>query len=326
MADPPRTVRAPILETAPADLVTGILFTADPRTGKSVLMKRMRGDAIARRDRMMVLDLSGGDELESTEWQALRVPGYEVAILDPPMTDSWGWIFSRLIETETARLYMAGKIFPDIKGDQSPYFNLNARDVFFAVLCILAHFKGDCDLHDAIRLAYNLGLLGYLADLIPHLGDPVRRFGDTKGAHDVMSTVRMRLAPLKPVAALMSKATKKVDLLNHPGAVVLVGRNRDAPVWKTLYSLVFDLFAVERLERPRPDFFWIFFDEFRQLDPVNCLSALLRMGGKTNTIVAATLHSVNRMYDRYSEYHGKEILNLFGRKVFLKTGCPDTAR
>lgn len=321
-----RTVRMPVREIDPRLMATGLLTVGSPRTGKSIFLKRLRGDAIARHDPMVVLDLSGGDELESVEWQAAKYGVPEVAIFDPQMEDSWTWDFPDLTATDAARWHVSGKVFPDIKGDQSPFFNLNARDVYFTDLCVLNHFGGDYTFADSIRLAFNLGLLGRLADLVPHLGDPVRRFGDTKSAHDIMSTVRMRLAPLRPMAALLEKATRKIDLFNLRCPLVLVGRDRDAAVWSKLFSLVLDLMADERLEAPRPDPLWFFLDEFRQLEELRALSPLLRRAGKTNTIVAASLHSVNGMYARYGEHEGKEILNLFGRKVFFQTGCPDTAR
>lgn len=323
---PPRTVRAGGEENDPFSMSTAFLLVGDPGTSKSIQAKILAGDVIDRGDPIVALDFSGGDELAHIEMRAARHPDYPVQVMDLRYTDSSKLRLKPLISTETSRLYYANKIFPDIKGDQSPYFNLNARDVFFTALCVLDHFGGESEDADAIRLCYAPRLLGHLADQIPHLGDPVRRFGDTKSAHDVMSTVRMRLAPMRPLAALALKCTKTIDIDNLKGATVIVVRDRDAVVMGRMASLFVDFVADMRLDTPRQDLLWVFLDELRQAEPLRSLSALLRRGRKCSTNVVMTMQSVNGVIDRYGAEVAKELFYLAGRVAALRVTCLDTAR
>jgi hypothetical protein len=312
--------------TDPFSCTTGVAFFGSPGTGKSVLMEALLGDVIQRGDPAIVTDLSGS-ETDVVEWKASLVGGYPVDIFDPFVIGSGKIWFPDLVRSESGRMYFASKIFPDIANDPQPFFNLSARELFFVALCVLAHYcPDDWELADVVRLVFNRELFAWLAARVKHIGDPFAALGDSKGAHDVHATARMRLAPLKTIAALMLKCDRKIDILRPKGAVVLRARDRDMPALERLLAFIFDVVADYRLEEPRQDLLWMFMDEVRQLAEMACLSSIMRRGRKCGIVPVLGIHEIDGIFARYGKEKGAEILALIARKVFLRQGSERQAR
>ena len=312
------------LARGPARLATGTLFVGKSGSGKSVLIKKMLADVLALGEPLAALDLA--DELH--DFLASRAPpGTQVRVVGGYHEGDAKIDLGPLLRSETDRRRFALKVFPDVKNDPQPFFNLSARELFFQAVCVLAFFgPGKAELADVLRLVFNRRLLSALGKLVPGVGDPFADLGDKDTAKDVYATALARLRPLSVIAALWLRCRSSVDVLAAEGATVFAWRDRDAVALEAMYAFAFDAMIEHRLSSQFADRLWCFLDEFRQLAPLECVPNVARRGRKSAVCLVASLHEVTGLYDRYGKDRAEELLGLFDHKVFLKIGSPITSR
>jgi hypothetical protein len=307
------------------DFPKRILVVGESGSGKTALFKRFQKFLP---DMGMTVYLTDNAN-EMTNFYRVNLPA-SIPILPISMKygDGVGLDIAAMLPTEADRQRFAWKMVPDIKGDSAPFWNNAARLVLensANTLHTLSPKK--YLLADIVRICMKPALQSVLSKLAG-LGDPYELFGNNDSKRDVQVTLFTKLKPLSLFAAVDMRCTKRITLPLSVGPGVLVMEMDDtfSTALSSVYSFIFDTLADRYLSTQSTDPVVFVVDEFRELQPLECIEKIARRGRKSGVSLVLSMHEITGIYDRYGKDKAEELLGLLNHKIFLRIGSPSTAK
>ena len=277
--------------------------------------------------RALIYD-SKQDVLSALAGMKLRCP---VVTLNPFDQRSKAWDIASDVTSPAAALQVATVLVPEDNGNNR-FFSDAARDLLAAtMLSFIESSPGSWSLADVVfgmrsgeRLRSILARSERGRDLIEAY------FSEEKTLRNILATLRSRLAPFEPIAAMWSRASEIVSLKSWvSGEFVLVLASNEAVrapldainrvIFKRLTELVL---AVGESKTRRS---WFFLDEVREAGKLPGLTSLLTKGRSKGACAVLGFQDVAGMKEAHGEHLANEIIGQCSNKAILRLESPETA-
>jgi hypothetical protein len=321
---PPRPhTRLAAWDIAHADLPKRILVAGESGGGKTSVLKAF----IAPLPSMGVVTYLTDSAGEMVDYFRVKSgPGVPIYPVGMKYADTVGINSAALTTTEADRQRFAQKFFPDIKADPAPFWNNASRlalENAMHALDVLS--KSTALLADVVRVCLNPPLQTILSGMAG-LGDPYALYGNNDSKRDVQVTLATKLKPLSLFAAVDLRCTKRISLPITEGVMVMEMDDTFSTALSSVYSFIFDTLSDRYLSTQSTDPVAFIVDEFRELEPLDCIQKIARRGRKSGITLVLSMHEINGIYDRYGKDNAEELLGLLNHKIFLRIGSPSTAK
>ena len=255
----------------------------------------------------------------------------EYVTLNPFDTRAVAWDIARDVTSPATALQVATILIPE-EGGSNRFFSDAARDLVTAtMLSFIDRSPGRWRLADIVFGMRSKDRLARLLSGTP-LGEDVLElyFEEERTLRNILATVRSRLAPFEPIAAMWTKADRSVSLADWVnGEFVLVLASNEAVrtpldainrvVFKRATELVL---AMEESSRRRT---WFFLDEVREAGKLPGLSALLTKGRSKGACVVLGFQDIAGMKEAHGEHLASEIVGQCSNKALLRLESGETA-
>ena len=223
----------------------------------------------------------------------------------------------------------ATNLLPLEKGTTQPFFVNAAQDLLTGVFMALNATKpGSWILLDVVRAMKSPEKLRALLRTTPDGRDLLATYidHDSRVAANILATGRTKLAPFETVAALWSRATKKVSLVDwattkDPYVIVLGTDDASAATLRPLMQAVFQRAAeliTGRVEEEPPDQSFFFLDEVRVAGRLRGLDSLLLKGRSKSARVVLAAQDVEGLMSVYGDKEARELLGMCGNVALLR--------
>lgn len=256
-------------------------------------------------------------------------PGCPVKILDPFDRRSTRWAIAKDATTPAVCLQIAETLVR-VEPGPNQFFSLAGAEVLAGVLVAL-HLErpGGWDLRDVILAMRDPeGLKGLLARR-PETAGPLAHFAEPRTLANILSTVRVRMAQLEPIAAAWAKADDEVSLAEWAaGEMVLVlGNDETSRVCLDALNRAILRRSVELvLSGPEVDVWRTLYvlDEVAQMGRLDCLSPLLTKGRSKGAAVVLGFQDMDGLRAVYGNT-ADEVVGQCATKALLRVESPATA-
>lgn len=302
-------------------------------SGKSLTLKRLMREALGAAKlgsdvRAVVYDAKteAPSELDSLD---LDVP---VVYLNPFDQRGVQWDMSADITSPVAALQVASIFIPEEEGSSNRYFTDTARDLFREVMMSFIRAGASWTLRDLVLAMRSKEALTEVLEKSPEGAELLAMHGgDARAFHNVLSTLRSRLMPFEPIAALWSRAKQKVSLRDWvAGEMVLVLGNDDSAraamdaVNRVIFQRLVELSLKQPNSKTRRS--WYFLDEVREAGKLDGLSQLLNKGRSRGCCVALGFQDIHGMKAVYGPEVALELLGQCSQKALLRLESEATAK
>ncbi len=308
------------------------LFLGTTGSGKTLSIKRMMAEALADLgaapdQRALVYDPKQ-DQLSFLH--GLGLPS-QVVTLNPFDRRSASWAIAQDVTGPAAALEVAAIFIPEERS-HNRFFSDAARDLLCEVMKAFILQSPRCwTLRDVIAATRSLNALWSVLSCSPDGRQAFESyFADERTAANVLATLRSRLAPLSPIAALWSKADTAVSLeewAREDFVLVLGSSERVRTALDTLNRVIFkravELVLSQSESRTRRN--WFFLDEVREAGKLDGLSTLLTKGRSKGASVVLGFQDVEGMKAAYGDRLGNEIMAMCSNKAILRLESAETA-
>lgn len=256
-------------------------------------------------------------------------PGCPVKILDPFDRRATRWAIAKDATTPAVCLQIAETLVR-VEPGPNQFFSLAGTEVLAGVLVSL-HLErpGRWDLRDVILAIRDSEGLKALLARRPETAGPLVHFAEPRTLANILSTVRVRMAQLEPIAAAWAKAEDEVSLAEWAaGEMVLVlGNDETSRVCLDALNRAILRRSVELvLSGPEVEGWRTLYvlDEVAQMGRLDCLSPLLTKGrskGASVVLGFQDMDGLRAVYDKAAD----EIVGQCATKALLRVESPATA-
>ena len=308
------------------------LFVGTTGSGKSVhigsLMARALRQIEPGSDQRAVIYDAKQDVLSLLHGMGLRCP---VVTLNPFDARSAAWDIAKDVTGPASAIQAATILIPEESGNNR-FFSDAARDLLAGVmLAFIQTAAGAWTLGDIVFALRAKDRLRCVLKRTPQGEELIDAyFAEGKVLHNILSTLRSRLAPFEPIAAMWSRSEQKVSLRDWiAGEFVLVlGSNESvrAPldaINRVIVKRLVELLLSQPESRARRS--WVFLDEVREAGRLPGLSSLLTKGRSKGAAVVLGFQDVSGMKEAYGEHLATEIMGMCSNKAILRLESGETA-
>ena len=254
-----------------------------------------------------------------------------VVTLNPFDQRCKAWDIAADVTAPATALQVATILIPQETGNNQ-FFSDAARDLLAAtMLSLVENSPGAWSLADVIfgmrsqeRLRSILARTEQGRDLLDIY------FTEEKTLRNILATIRSRLAPFEPIAAMWSRASSSVSLQEWvSGEFVLVLASNEAvrapldAINRIVFKRLAELILAQEESRSRRS--WFFLDEVREAGKLSGLTPLLTKGRSKGACVVLGFQDVAGMKDAHGEHLANEILGQCSNKAILRLESPETA-
>lgn len=255
----------------------------------------------------------------------------EYVTFNPFDTRSVAWDIARDVTAPATALQVATILIPEEAGNNR-FFSDAARDLVTAtMLSFIDRSPGRWRLADIVFGMRSKDRLAHLLSGTPHGRDLVDLyFEEERTLRNILATVRSRLAPYEPIAAMWTKADRSVSLndwVNGEFVLVLASNEAVRTPLDAINRVVFKratelVLAKEESSRRRT---WFFLDEVREAGKLPGLSALLTKGRSKGACVVLGFQDIAGMKEAHGEHLANETVGQCSNKALLRLESGDTA-
>ena len=254
-----------------------------------------------------------------------------IQILNPFDERSSAWEMGKDVTAPATALQVAMALIPTESGSNR-FFSDAARDLVTGIQISFIRSCSDAwTFRDVVLAATNRDRLRLVLERSQEGQDLLEGyFVEERTLNNIVSTLRARLAPLEPVAALWQRSKYRISLREWTeGESILVLGNDESVrgaidsinrvIFKRLTELV--LARSESDERRT----WFFLDEVREAGKLDGLSSLLLRGRSKGACVVLGFQDLEGMRQVYGNHGANEILGMCSHKAILRLESPETA-
>lgn len=256
-------------------------------------------------------------------------PAVPVRILNPFDARSTRWAIARDARSPAVCLQLAETLVRTEEGPNQ-FFSLAAVElVAGAMVALNLSCPGGWSLRDVILATRDREALYALLDRRPETRGALAHFAEERTLANILSTVRVRMAQLEPIAAAWDHAADEVSLDEWAvgESVLVLGNDETTRVCLDALNRAILRRAVELvLNGPEVDDWRTLFvlDEVAQAGKLDALSSLLAKGRSKGAAVVLgfqDLDGLRQVYDKGAD----ELVGQCGTKALLRTESPGTA-
>ena len=315
----------------PRYLASSFAIAGAPGAGKTLLLAMLTA-AVLRPTLGVPAVRSVMLDEKFTAYPLLRGMGVapdHIKILNAYDLRSHAWDLAADLDEPSAMTEAARIFAPSEKASSQPFFIDAAQDILACVFRTLhAISPGHWTLLDVIRATRSIKALRQLlkktADGRELLSTYVNI--DSRTASNILATLRTKLAPFEPVAALWSRATATVSLRDwmHPDCRdVLVLGSDDArasalrPINQAIFRRASEL-VTGRVEEYALDETWFLLDELRVAGRLSGLETLLLKGRSKGARLALAFQDLDGLMAVWGEKEARELLAMCGNLAILR--------
>ena len=277
--------------------------------------------------RALVFD-SKQDVLGLLESMDLGVP---VLTMNPFDARCVAWDIARDVTSPASALQMAKTIIPEEDGNNR-FFSDAARDLLCGVmLSFIEVSPGRWTFSDVVYALQRKERLEKVLERTERGRDRLASyFSEERVLHNIMSTIRSRIAPFEPIASLWQRAWTKVSLrewINGQFVLVLASNEAVGAALDSVNQVIFRRLVELTLSQSESKLrrSWFFLDEVREAGKLPGLSKLLTKGRSKGACVALGFQDVHGLKDAYGEHVAAEIIGQTSQKALLRMESPETA-
>ena len=259
----------------------------------------------------------------------LQVP---VVTLNPFDARGAAWAMGRDVTTVATALQVAEGLVPQERG-ANRFFSDAARDVVTATqLAFMQLAPGNWGLSDLLLAIDGRGEL----EAILSTTDRGRKtfalyFSEERTAANILATIRSRLAPLEPIAALWQRSSHSLSLAewSRGQSVLVLGNDESVRVALDALNRVIFRRAVELVlarSESRDRRSWFFLDEVREAGKLDGLTSLLTKGRSKGACAVLGFQDAEGLRDAYGVHRANEIMGQCSNKAVLRLESFETAQ
>lgn len=256
-------------------------------------------------------------------------PGCPVKILNPFDKRSTRWAIAKDATTPAVCLQIAESLVHAEPGPNQ-FFSLAGIEILAGVLVAL-HLSapGRWDLRDVILATRDPERLRSLLESHLETAGPLIHFAEPRTLANILSTVRVRMAQLEPIAAAWARADDEVSLEEWATGemILLLGNDETTRVCLDALNRVMLRRSVELvLNGPEIEGWRTLYvlDEVAQMGRLDCLSPLLTKGRSKGASVVLGFQDMDGLRAVY-EKSADELVGQCGTKALLRVESPATA-
>ena len=255
----------------------------------------------------------------------------DVVTMNPFDSRCFAWDIARDITTPAAALQLASILIPE-ENSSNRFFSDAARDLLTGVtIALIQRASGTWTLRDIV---FAMRRRERMEELLrsSYQGDDLidAYFREEKTLHNIISTLRSRLAPFEPIAAMWDRAKGRVSLEEWTrGEFVLVLSSNESvrtaldAVNRAIFKRVTELVVSQAESRVRRT--WFFLDEVREAGKLPGLTSLLTKGRSKGACAVLGFQDIDGMKEVYGAHLANEICGMCSNKAILRLESPETA-
>lgn len=310
--------------------VLHFLLIGAPGSGKTLTIRMLAGEFVSR--------MRQGEGRRAIVYDAKRDmvsilsgmrPGIPVRILNPFDRRSTRWAIAKDAESPAVCMQIAEALIRTEEGPNQ-FFSLAGIEIVSSVMVAMnLAYPGRWSLRDVILATRDPDRLADLLGRRPETRGALVHFVEGRMLANILSTVRVRLAQLEPVAAAWDHAEDEVSLKEWAeGEMILVlGNDETTRVSLDALNRVILRRSVELvLNGPEVDDWRTLFvlDEVAQAGKLDALSSLLTKGrskGASVILGFQDMDGLRQVYDKGAD----ELVGQCATKALLRIESPGTA-
>ena len=309
----------------------GILLVGQPGSGKSVILEGLLWQALARRDRVVVLDVKGG--------LATRIARYKPMVFSLSGPASVVWAIGQDLLTDADADEFAASLIPESK---DPVWSEGSRLILAALVLYLGKrhdrrwgwrqlYKMLMQPPDKLekiieKVAPEVSnmiktrgeepatfILSLLFNLIAHVGATARRFAGMENA----GARRVSLRAWATATTWRRPIVLRYDLQR---------RERSANFVKLTLRLLAGTLLGDEVEDGRDARVWLYLDELTRIGRSDALIDLVSLGRSRGVRSVVSLQSPAQLRDTYGEAGSEALRENFGLQIICALPPGDNAR
>lgn len=301
-----------------------------PGSGKTLTIRMLAGE--------MMKGVGDGSGRRAVVYDAKRdavsiifgmKPRCPVKILNPFDQRSTRWAIAKDATTPAVCLQIAETLVR-VEPGPNQFFSLAGTEILAGVLVAL-HLSapGRWDLRDVILATRDPDVLQALLKRHPETAGPLVHFAEPRTLANILSTVRVRMAQLEPIAAAWANADDEVSIEEWATTemILVLGNDETTRVCLDAINRVILRRSVELvLNGPEVDGWRTLYllDEVAQMGKLDCLSSLLTKGrskGASVVLGFQDMDGLRAVYDKGAD----ELVGQCATKALLRIESPATA-
>ena len=256
-----------------------------------------------------------------------------VIVLNPFDARSYAWDIAADITDLGSTLDMAAILLPTPPNDSHPFFSKAAQTIVSNVLkAFIITRPGQWTLRDLLNATSDDASVRAVLRTTPETEKLVAQFSEPESVfRNIMQTVATGTATLEPIAALWSRADRKLSLRDwlSSNSILLLGhdwtyseamRSVNRLIFKRLTQLVLN--ETESFDRRT----WFFIDELKEAGNLDGLTSLLSFGRSKGVRVALAFQDLDGLRHVFEERPANEIVGLCRNKSLLRVDSESTAK
>lgn len=255
----------------------------------------------------------------------------EVLTLNPFDRRGVRWDLARDITSPASALQFASILIPEESGNNR-FFSDAGRDLLAGVIkSFIQCAPGTWSLRDLVLAMRRRESMQELLAMSVHGEGLIEAyFQEERTLHNILSTVRSRLAPFEPIAALWDQSSTSVSLEEwSKGEFILILASNESvrialdAVNRALFKRMSELIVSQPESRTRRT--WFFLDEVREAGKLPGLTSLLTKGRSKGACVVLGLQDIDGLREAYGSNLANEICGMCSNKAVLRLESPETA-
>lgn len=254
-------------------------------------------------------------------------------IMNPFDERSCSWDMAKDINSPASARQLATILIPEDKNASQPFFTNAARDLLaHVIISFIQSCKDKWSFRDIILALQNQNELKKVLELSPQSKVKIDLyFGEERTGRNIMSEIATRIAPFEIIAAVWSKAEKKISLKEwtETEQIIVLGSNEEHraaldPINRVIFQRATELVLSQSESQTRRT--WFFLDEVRDLGNIESLGRLMTRGASKGACVVLGFQDIEGMHDAFGKERANEFIGQCANKAILKLNSPETAK
>lgn len=298
-------------------------------SGKTQVIWQLLGEAIQRRDRVIVFDPKG--DFYS------KLPGEEPCLLAPWDERSWRWDLAADCPAFADARALAARLIP--ANDKDPMWANASREVLVAVIASLQAAKGNGWTFRDLREALNSPLKVLQEHAAKHNPEALRSLEDaSKTTQSILINLSAFLSPIADMDRAWGDSVAPTFSMRRwvrgtkalPKVVVIQGSQRFEQATAFLAAGIFNVLAGLVASPELPDSttrrIWLFLDEFPQLGRLEDVGALVRLGRSKGIRVVLGVQDIAELRQIYGSDRAEAWTSSLATSIYTRLEGGSTAQ
>ncbi|MCC7495885.1 MAG: type IV secretion system DNA-binding domain-containing protein [Fimbriimonadaceae bacterium] len=227
-----------------------------------------------------------------------------IVTLNPFDKRCHGWDIAADVRSPAAARQIAATLIPERAEARETYFDDAARDLIAGVMTVFIQLAGQqWTFRDLILALETPARMQLVLSQTPETASLVETYLVARSASDIITTIRTKIGPLRPVAAAWHRAEliSLQDWLNGEGILVLSNDEQVREPLQVINQVLFDRLAQLLLSQAEPvtGRTWVFIDELREARRLERVSDLLLRGRSKKVSVVIGFQAIEGVREVY---------------------------